>query len=79
MRKWNFHTRWYTDILKKDRQPLWEAVLHNPLELSICFTYSTLKHKLTEMGMCSPKDKPSDIHGSTAQNSHAHWKLHKCH
>ena len=36
MGKWNFHTSWGTDILKKDRQPLWEAVLHNPLELSIC-------------------------------------------
>lgn len=77
MGKWNFHTSWCTDILKKDRQPLWKAVLHIPLELSICFTYSTLRYKLTEMCMCLPKDKLSDVRGSTAHHSHAHWKLHR--
>ena len=46
MGKWNFHTSWGTDILKKDRQPLWEAVLHNPLELSICFTYEYMLYKV---------------------------------
>lgn len=78
MGKWNFHTSWCTDVLKKERQPLWEAVLHNPLELSICFTYSTLRHKLTEMCTRLPKDKLSDVRGSTARNSHAHWELRKC-